>query len=250
RRAEGADAGAGPSTQRHGGGTVLAAGSLDSSSSSSGSGSSSSGLRGANHAVILSDANSLFISWILDGTGGAVHGGGGGGGGAGGGGRDEAGCGDEGDEAALPTSAPGASAASNAGAARHPLSPMFLRILTNPAVAHTTADGGGAGGGVRGGAAVRVWPHHGDGPASAAPPHSCRRCHPNLCKRAALARLLAEQSAVGVSFRQVVYVGDGRNDLCPCLALRRGDVAMPRMGFALHRLLVPLAAAVGAEVAA
>ncbi|GFH28379.1 pyridoxal phosphate phosphatase PHOSPHO2 [Haematococcus lacustris] len=36
---------------------------------------------------------------------------------------------------------------------------------------------------------------------------------------------------------RVAYVGDGRNDLCPALALGPGDVVFPRRDFALHGLL-------------
>ncbi|EFJ46483.1 hypothetical protein VOLCADRAFT_33391, partial [Volvox carteri f. nagariensis] len=142
-------------------------------------------LRGCQHAVILSDANSLFIPWILDVDRG---------------------------EGVSP------------GVVR-PLSGMFLRILTNPAAVDTATG------------AVRVSPHHGATHGSAAPPHDCPRCHPNLCKLTALRRLLDDQASRGVSYRQVVYVGDGRNDLCPCLGLGPGDVAMPRRGFPLHKLL-------------
>ncbi|GLC60957.1 hypothetical protein PLESTB_001699900 [Pleodorina starrii] len=203
--------------------------------------------RGPQHAVVLSDANSLFIPWILDGGGGG-HGTAVDASSAGVKLHLEAAAGRA--AAAAPAVAPvaatpagvewpdakqdGVSTGGCASAAQpRLLSGAFLAILTNPAAVDAAAG------------AVTVSPHHGREPGAAAPPHACPRCHPNLCKRAALRRLLDEQAAAGVSYRQVVYVGDGRNDLCPCLALRPGDVAMPRVGFALHKLLEPMAAADG-----
>ncbi|GLC41808.1 hypothetical protein PLESTM_001241800 [Pleodorina starrii] len=207
--------------------------------------------RSPQHAVVLSDANSLFIPWILDGGGGG-HGTAVDASSAGvklhleaAAGRAPAAA-----SAAAPAAVPvaatpagvewpdakldGVSTGGCASAAQpRPLSGAFLAILTNPAAVDAATG------------AVTVSPHHGREPGAAAPPHACPRCHPNLCKRAALRRLLDEQAAAGVSYRQVVYVGDGRNDLCPCLALRPGDVAMPRVGFALHKLLEPMAAADG-----
>ncbi|GIL57330.1 hypothetical protein Vafri_12592 [Volvox africanus] len=190
--------------------------------------------RESQHAVILSDANSLFIPWILDGGGGAAVCNG------------AAACGETSGTYAAPSPMVGtakkavtsgmeresdisrASAGGNAAPHRQrPLSSAFLSIHTNPAAVDSAT------------ARVRVSPYHGVDPGSVAPPHSCPRCHPNLCKRAALRGVLEEQAARGVSYRQVVYVGDGRNDLCPCLALRPNDVVMARSGFALHKLLAP-----------
>jgi len=37
--------------------------------------------------------------------------------------------------------------------------------------------------------------------------------------------------------RTVVYVGDGGNDFCASLALRPGDVVLPRTGFTLARMV-------------
>lgn len=37
--------------------------------------------------------------------------------------------------------------------------------------------------------------------------------------------------------RGMVYIGDGRDDLCPTLKLRQGDHVMPRKNFCLYRLL-------------
>ncbi|XP_037304764.2 pyridoxal phosphate phosphatase PHOSPHO2 isoform X2 [Pungitius pungitius] len=67
--------------------------------------------------------------------------------------------------------------------------------------------------------------------------HDCERCPVNLCKRKVLQRYLSEQRAAGVEYRRVLYAGDGGNDLCPAACLGDRDVAMPRRGFALEKLL-------------
>ena len=38
-------------------------------------------------------------------------------------------------------------------------------------------------------------------------------------------------------FQRVFYVGDGANDVCPCLALGTADVAFARRDFPMHRIL-------------
>ena len=60
--------------------------------------------------------------------------------------------------------------------------------------------------------------------------HSCQRCHrtPNLCKGTALKNLLSE-----CRYDQVIYIGDGRNDVCPCTMLSSGDHVIAREGFSL-----------------
>ncbi|KAG2447992.1 hypothetical protein HYH02_007020 [Chlamydomonas schloesseri] len=248
----------------------------DSGSSSSSAAATTAGgggrLAGVNHAAILSDANSLFIPWILDGGGGDQQGA-------------NEGAGDASDAIASAEVSAGHALDASAAAGRPgqakpgqakpgqakgrlpPLSPMFVDILTNPAEveaqhaaaanSRSTSSSSGGGGGQAAGAAaaasdaagtgasgvIRVYPHHGTARQCAAPPHACRRCHANLCKRQAMRQLLQRRAAAGFTYRQVVYVGDGRNDLCPCLALGQGDVAMPRVGFALQKLLAAAAAA-------
>lgn len=101
-------------------------------------------------------------------------------------------------------------------------------------------------------------------------PHGCGLCPTNLCKGLELRRLLVggegggsgEESRspsaearrrVGVSSspsssgsrpsssrrhrRTVLYAGDGENDLCPALCLKRGDSLLVRRGRGLERLL-------------
>ncbi|XP_068176550.1 pyridoxal phosphate phosphatase PHOSPHO2 isoform X4 [Antennarius striatus] len=75
---------------------------------------------------------------------------------------------------------------------------------------------------------LEVAPHH---------THSCSRCPVNLCKRAVLECYLSGRGTADMEYRQVIYVGDGGNDLCPTACLSERDVAMPRKGYALEKLL-------------
>lgn len=70
--------------------------------------------------------------------------------------------------------------------------------------------------------------------------HDCDRCPVNLCKKKVLELYLSEQSDAGVAYERVFYVGDGGNDLCPTSCLRGHDVAMPRKGYTLEKLLAKL----------
>ncbi|XP_030112126.4 phosphoethanolamine/phosphocholine phosphatase [Taeniopygia guttata] len=67
--------------------------------------------------------------------------------------------------------------------------------------------------------------------------HRCPRCPPNMCKGKILGEYLAERAREGAEFRRVLYVGDGANDFCPAGTLRAADVAFPRKGFPMHRLI-------------
>lgn len=71
--------------------------------------------------------------------------------------------------------------------------------------------------------------------------HDCQRCPVNLCKKKVLELFLSEQAGGGVEYKRVFYVGDGGNDLCPTSCLRGRDVAMPRKGYTLEKLLGKLA---------
>ncbi|XP_053453846.1 pyridoxal phosphate phosphatase PHOSPHO2 [Nycticebus coucang] len=66
--------------------------------------------------------------------------------------------------------------------------------------------------------------------------HSCNRCPKNLCKNVALAEFVGKQSQVE-NYTQIVYIGDGENDVCPITFLKKNDVAMPRKGYALQKTL-------------
>ena len=54
--------------------------------------------------------------------------------------------------------------------------------------------------------------------------YACPRCPPNLCKGSVVEAYLAGRQFDGV----VGFAGDGPNDVCPMLGLRRQDVAFPR----------------------
>ena len=92
---------------------------------------------------------------------------------------------------------------------------MFDKVFTNPAA----FDGSGH---------LTVKNYHA---------HSCNRCPKNLCKNVVLVDFIDKQLQQGVNYTQIVYIGDGGNDLCPVTFLRKNDVAMPRKGYALQKTL-------------
>ncbi|RLV63173.1 hypothetical protein DV515_00018541 [Chloebia gouldiae] len=67
--------------------------------------------------------------------------------------------------------------------------------------------------------------------------HKCLKCPANMCKRKILGEYLEERAREDVEFQRVFYVGDGANDFCPAGALRAADVAFPRKGYPMHRLI-------------
>ncbi|NWT15077.1 PHOP1 phosphatase, partial [Vireo altiloquus] len=67
--------------------------------------------------------------------------------------------------------------------------------------------------------------------------HKCLQCPPNMCKRKILTEYLAERAREEVEFQRVFYVGDGANDFCPSGVLREADVAFPRKGYPMHRMI-------------
>ncbi|KAL1778861.1 phosphoethanolamine/phosphocholine phosphatase isoform X1 [Sigmodon hispidus] len=67
--------------------------------------------------------------------------------------------------------------------------------------------------------------------------HSCSRCPANMCKHKVLSEYLRERARDGVHFERLFYVGDGANDFCPMGLLAGGDVAFPRRGYPMHRLI-------------
>lgn len=70
--------------------------------------------------------------------------------------------------------------------------------------------------------------------------HRCPKCPKNLCKRKVLKEFLDKQLERGVSYTQVVYIGDGGNDLCPVMSLKKNDIAMPRHGYTLEKRISQL----------
>ncbi|XP_054828765.1 pyridoxal phosphate phosphatase PHOSPHO2 [Eublepharis macularius] len=81
--------------------------------------------------------------------------------------------------------------------------------------------------------------------------HSCARCPVNLCKRKVLEEFLENHLKQRIKYSQVLYIGDGGNDLCPVMCLKKDDVVMPRHGYMLQKMvsqlsqdLVPLEASI------
>ncbi|XP_064647672.1 pyridoxal phosphate phosphatase PHOSPHO2-like [Lineus longissimus] len=59
----------------------------------------------------------------------------------------------------------------------------------------------------------------------------------NLCKGHILCEYIKEHNQKGQVFDTVVYVGDGRNDLCPALRLSERDIVFVRKDHVLDKLL-------------
>lgn len=62
----------------------------------------------------------------------------------------------------------------------------------------------------------------------------------NLCKGRILMDYVEERREQGKQFERIVYVGDGKNDLCPILRLSRADLACPRKDYVLIKILSKL----------
>ncbi|KAM6129966.1 LOW QUALITY PROTEIN: pyridoxal phosphate phosphatase PHOSPHO2 [Pterocles gutturalis] len=69
--------------------------------------------------------------------------------------------------------------------------------------------------------------------------HHCAKC-PKTLQRKVLKEFI-EQLERGVSYTQIVYIGDGGNDLCPVMFLKKDDIAMPRQGYTLEKKISQLA---------
>ncbi|XP_052129118.1 pyridoxal phosphate phosphatase PHOSPHO2 [Frankliniella occidentalis] len=65
----------------------------------------------------------------------------------------------------------------------------------------------------------------------------CEMCPKNLCKGFVLAKHLKQRLDEGIEFNNVAYVGDGRNDFCPCTKLQVKDYIFPRKGYYLAKVL-------------
>ncbi|XP_026854419.2 pyridoxal phosphate phosphatase PHOSPHO2 [Electrophorus electricus] len=67
--------------------------------------------------------------------------------------------------------------------------------------------------------------------------HGCEHCPVNLCKQKVLSDFREMQASSSVHYQAICYVGDGANDLCPIKILKQGDIAMPRRGYSLEKLV-------------
>ena len=65
----------------------------------------------------------------------------------------------------------------------------------------------------------------------------CDICPLNLCKGQVLDQYLKDRRKDGISFSSVAYVGDGKNDFCPCTKLSSDDHVFARKGYSLEKLL-------------
>lgn len=65
----------------------------------------------------------------------------------------------------------------------------------------------------------------------------CSLSSVNLCKGAVMQEYLERRQRQGVEFDRVAYVGDGHNDLCPCLRLKADDYIFPRADYTLAKRL-------------
>ncbi|KAD6455011.1 hypothetical protein E3N88_09717 [Mikania micrantha] len=92
----------------------------------------------------------------------------------------------------------------------------FSEIISNPTVIHR--DG-----------RLRIFPYHGLNH----PPHGCELCPPNLCKGLVIDKIKDSD----VKKRVMIYIGDGRDDLCGILKLKEGDHILPRMNLSLYHLV-------------
>ncbi|XP_011869005.1 PREDICTED: pyridoxal phosphate phosphatase PHOSPHO2-like isoform X2 [Vollenhovia emeryi] len=63
--------------------------------------------------------------------------------------------------------------------------------------------------------------------------HACQISAVNLCKGQVLMDYIQDKRERGESYERIVYIGDGRNDLCPILRLSEADLACPRKGYPL-----------------
>ncbi|EJF65344.1 hypothetical protein DICSQDRAFT_99089 [Dichomitus squalens LYAD-421 SS1] len=69
------------------------------------------------------------------------------------------------------------------------------------------------------------------------PQHKCQvGCSPNMCKGDELEAFLERHRP---DFDRVIYVGDGSNDFCPVLRLRKQDAVFCRRYRGLHDLIEP-----------
>lgn len=66
---------------------------------------------------------------------------------------------------------------------------------------------------------------------------TCDICERNLCKGDALRIHLERMAGARRKYDRMFYVGDGKNDVCPCLKLGKNDVIFARAGFKLEKEL-------------
>lgn len=97
------------------------------------------------------------------------------------------------------------------------LSHCFERIFTNPGKFEATTD------------LLCIEPYTNQ--------TDCQMCPVNMCKGSVLQTFLDERrSSRGMPpYDQVVYVGDGRNDMCPIFRLAKNDMGFARRGYYMDK---------------
>jgi 2,3-diketo-5-methylthio-1-phosphopentane phosphatase len=65
----------------------------------------------------------------------------------------------------------------------------------------------------------------------------CELSPSNMCKGTVLSEYIEKRRAEGTTFGFVAYAGDGSNDFCPMAALGQNDLAFPRSGFSICRVI-------------
>ncbi|XP_063230893.1 pyridoxal phosphate phosphatase PHOSPHO2-like [Bacillus rossius redtenbacheri] len=96
------------------------------------------------------------------------------------------------------------------------VSSLVDRVYANPA--HYDADG-----------YIVIEPYHRQ--------DWCDKSYRHICKGHVLEEHVRSRMADGVSFDRLAFFGDGSNDLCPVLRLGDKDLAFPREGYKLMKLL-------------
>ncbi|XP_067327791.1 pyridoxal phosphate phosphatase PHOSPHO2 isoform X1 [Anolis sagrei] len=70
--------------------------------------------------------------------------------------------------------------------------------------------------------------------------HDCVKCPVNLCKRKVLEEFVETRLTSSMKYSQIIYIGDGGNDLCPVMYLKKNDIVMPRHGYTLENMISQL----------
>jgi len=79
---------------------------------------------------------------------------------------------------------------------------------------------------------------------------SCSLSTVNLCKGHILEAFIAERASQNLHYSNIVYVGDGHNDLCPSLRLAEKDFVFHREGFSLGKYIKKMEAEKGLKIKA
>ncbi|XP_055911524.1 pyridoxal phosphate phosphatase PHOSPHO2-like [Eupeodes corollae] len=67
---------------------------------------------------------------------------------------------------------------------------------------------------------------------------TCKLSAENLCKGKILSNFIAKREVADfIKYENVIYVGDGTNDICPVMRLREKDVGCARKGYGMKRIL-------------